>query len=564
MQLTIRFDDQDRTLYGDLSPSEEPEAISSLSIKGKLEEAGYTNLTVDPKVIADLLAKALQGQECTIALKTLADATVSVTIASDKCQASLTLTAADGGQPLTMDMITQAIVKAGVSDLQVDQEMLKRCYERQSVKDMCIAQARLPIQGKSAVYIPLVESETIASPDVDEHGVADVMNTHQFVLVDIGTPLMRRVPATEGEAGLDVTGKEMKPVPGNDPGFTTNLTGAVISSEDPNMLLAAIKGHPVVGKNGVTVDSTFHVDNVDVTTGNITFDGSLEVKGEVVAGMTINVTGDVFIKGGVERAAIKAGQSIKVGGGIFGGEEAERSEGEIIEYQITAGSDIEAKFVHLSTLAAENNIVVKDYISHSYVKSGNQLLVGQETGKGLVFGGQCEALHRAVMNQFGNEAYIPTHVTAGKLNELYQAYHNIEKELTTRSQEVAQLETILEKTQKSDPVVLGKMPVDKSEKIRNTIVAINEKMAGTQDLLHALEPEIELQKKAAIEVTKTIYPNAGMTINGTTKRFSEQTTGDTWVQWGDTLLEQEKVEQEKKAGQAKQAEQTNVEPEKKD
>ena len=52
------------------------------------------------------------------------------------------------------------------------------------------------------------------------------------------------------------------------------------------------------------------------------------------------------------------------------------------EYTIQAGSDIEAKFVHLATLSAGNNIVVKEYMCHSYVKSGNQLLVGHKAGKG--------------------------------------------------------------------------------------------------------------------------------------------------------------------------------------
>jgi len=546
MRLSIRLNDQDRTLYADLNPSEEPETISFLSIKGKLEEAGFKNLTLDPKIISELLAHAQQEKECTIALKTLVDADVSVEIASDRSQAYLTLTAADGGQPLTLDLITRAIAKAGVCDSQIDREMVSTCLQRPSIKNMRIAQAQVPIKGNDAVYISLVESEMITPPDVDEHGVADMLNTHQFMLVDVDTPLMKRVPATEGEAGMDVTGKEMKPTPGNDPGFATNLTGVKISPKDPNVLLAAVKGHPVIVKNGVNVDATLHVDQVNVNSGNITFDGSLEVKGEVAAGMMIDVTGDVVVHGGVDRAAIQAGHNITVGGGIFGVEDAEHSEEEIVANRIKAGSDIEAKFVHLSTLTAENNIVVKEYISHSYVKSGNQLLLGQEGGKGILFGGQCEALHRVVVNQLGNEAYISTQVTSGKLSELTKVYHKLERELTTRSQEVAQLETILEKTQQGDPALLGKLPLDKSQKITHTIVAINEKIVRTQDLLHALEPELGLQKKAAIEVTKAIYPNAVMTINGTTKHFSEKTHGDIWVQWGDELLEQGKVEQEKK------------------
>ena len=554
MKLTIRFDEKDRTLYAHLSPSENPAAISFLSVQQQLKEAGHTNLKLDPKVTSELLSNAQQGKECTIPLKTLVNATASVTLGSDKRQAYLTLTSADGGEPLTLEMITQAIAKSGVCDSLVDHEKVNQCFQRQSVHNFCIAQARLPIPGKDAEFSPLVDSETIDRPQVDDHGVADMMSSHQFVLVDVGTAVMKRVPATEGEAGMDVTGKVMKPAPANDAGFATGLTGVEISPDDPNVLVAAVKGHPVVVPNGVNVDPALHVDNVDVNSGNITFDGSLEVKGEVAAGMTIDVTGDVFIQGGVDRAAIKAGQSIKVGGGIFGGDEAAPPEEEpeaSLDYHIKAGANIEAKFVHLSALAAEHDIVVSEYISHSSAKAGHQLLVGQETGKGIVFGGQCEALHRVAINQLGNDAYLPTQITVGKLSELTKVYHKLEMELATRSHEAEQLESFLQKTPQGDTPLLGKMPLDKSEKIRNTIVAIHDKMDRTQHLLTALEPELELQKNASIAIARTLYPNAVMIINGTVKRVSEQTSGTTWVQWGDDLVDMETLKQEKKVSQEK-------------
>lgn len=551
MRLTVRFDDHDHTLYADLSQSAESEPITFLSLQGKLEEAGYGDLKLHPDTVAELLGQARQGKEGSMALKTFRDATVSVSIDGDKRRAYVTLTAADGGRPLTLDMITSAIAKAGVADALVDYKMVNRCLERQSVTDVCIAQARLPIQGNDAVFIPLVESEATAPPQVDEHGVADMLNIHEFFVVDVGTPLMRRVPATEGEPGLDVTGKPIKPARGNDLSFASKLRGVEVSPNDPNVLVAALHGHPILLKNGVNVDPTLHVDQVDMNTGNITFDGSLEVKGEVAAGMTIDVTGDVFVKGGVERAAIKAGHTIKVGNGIVGGEDPERPEEKNSEYSIQAGLDIEAKFVHLAALVAERNVVVKEYISHSFVEAGNQVLLGQDGGKGILFGGQCEALHGVVMNQLGNEAYLPTHVAAGKLSELTKVFRKLEKELSDRSQEVVQLTAILEKIQRAGPTTLGSIPLDKSEKIRNTIIAINAKKDRIQELLHSLEPEMKLQAKAAIRVEREVYPNAVMTINGINKRFSDQTRGSTWVQWGDELLEQAQVEEENTTTQAK-------------
>ena len=537
MRLTIVFNDQDRTLYAELTTGEEAEEISMLAVKQKVEKAGYHNVNIPANIINELLGNAQQGKESKVALKTLVDATASVTLANDKQQAFLTLTTADGGKPNTLKNIIQAMADAGVSTDFADRETVNNCLQRQSVKDVCVAKGRLPQKGKDAEFISLVDSEMVTPPTVDEHGVADMMHTHQFVIVDVGTPLMRRVPATQGEPGVDVTGAEIKPTPGNDTGFPTNLTGAVISPEDPNLLIAQVKGHPLVEKQGVHVDPTLHLDNVDVDTGDISFDGSLEVKGEVTAGMSIDVTGDVIIQGGVDRARIKAGHSIKIGGGIFGEEEAERTTEDPVEYRLKAGADIEAKFVNLATLQAENNIVIKEYLNHSYVKAGNQLLLGQEGGKGIMFGGHGEALHRIVATQIGNEGYIPTRVTAGHLSEVYKIYHNLQDELAARAHEAEQLAAVHAKIQQGDRILLGKIPLDKSQKIQNTIVAIQEKMARTQDLLTALEPEIELQKKATIEVTKTIYPNTTMTINGTAKLFSEQTKGSIWIQQGNALMQ---------------------------
>ena len=538
MQLHISLDTQEHILYAELRSGEASEEVSMLSINEKLEEAGYRGLSLDAHVMSQLLANAQEKKECKIALKSLVDATVSVVITSDRLQALLTLTDADGGEPLTLERIFLAIAEAGIVNSVVNQAMVSDCYERQSATNVCIAEARLSVNGKDAEYVPLVESEAIIAPDVDDHGVADMGNTHQFLLVNVGTPLMRHVPATEGEAGMNVTGEEMRPTSGNDSGFAKNLSGVVLSTEDPNVLLAEIKGHPVVVRNGVNVDPVLHVDNVDVHTGNIMFDGSLEVKGDVAVGMTIEVTGDVFIRGAVERASIKAGQNIRVGGGILGGEEVETIDEKNLEYRIEAGADIEANFVNLSTLKAQNNITVKEYILNSYVKSGNELVLGQPNGKGVLSGGKSEAAHRAVLKQVGNETYMPTSLTVGHLSRLYTVYQKLQKEHTVRLNEIVQLEKILEKVEQSDSAVLGKISVDKTTKIANTIVAINEKMATIQQQLQALEPEIELQKKATIKVTRTIYPNAMLTINDTTKRFPTQMSGKTWVQSGDELVEQ--------------------------
>ncbi|MBV1921369.1 MAG: FapA family protein [Pseudomonadales bacterium] len=184
------------------------------------------------------------------------------------------------------------------SDL-VNKAIIKQCFERKNVVNVCFANAILPLRGDDAQYISLVESEWVTAPNVDNYGVADMLSTHQFQLVEIGTHLMKRVPPTEGETGIDVVGEEIKAEQGNDPGYLNDMTGVCFSPEDGNILISNIKAHPVFLDSGVNVDSTMHVENVDLNTGNITFDGSLEVSGDVDPGMFIEVTGDVFIKGSI-------------------------------------------------------------------------------------------------------------------------------------------------------------------------------------------------------------------------------------------------------------------------
>ncbi len=468
------------------------------------------------------------------------DAIVSVSISSDKLQAFLTLTPAEDSQPVTVEMISQAIAQAGIVDSFIDRDAVADCVQSQLATNVCIAEARSPEDGKDTEFVSLVESEIIAPPVVDDHGVADMGWTHQFLVVDINTPLMKRVPATTGTPGMDVTGETIEPKAGKDAEFAKKLTGVVISPDDPNLLLAEIKGHPVIVKHGVNVDPVLHVENVDAHTGNITFDGSLEVKGDVASGMTINVTGDVSVRGAVERAHIKAGKNIRIGGGILGEDGAATIDGETEEYRLEAGENIEASFVNASTMKAHNDIVVKEYIINSVVKAGNQVLLGQPSGKGALFGGICEAGKQAVIKQLGNESYVSTRLVVGQLSKLYMVYQKLKKELETRLSEIVQLQTILEKVEQSKASVLGKTPVDKVTKIENTIITLNKKMARIRQQLLVLEPEIEQQKKASIKVSRTIYPNVVMTINNISKNISEKMSGCIWLQAGNELIEQKR------------------------
>ncbi|MFA0521933.1 flagellar assembly protein A, partial [Vibrio sp. 10N.222.55.E8] len=87
---------------------------------------------------------------------------------------------------------------------------------------------------------------------------------------------MKRIPATKGTAGFTVRGRIIPPIPGKDclikPG-----KGTYISPDDPNLLLAASPGLPIIKERSIEVDDALCVSNVDVSTGHIKFKGNVFV-----------------------------------------------------------------------------------------------------------------------------------------------------------------------------------------------------------------------------------------------------------------------------------------------
>ncbi len=542
MPLTVYLDESDKTLYGEVTVSDtEPEAVTPALIQQQLAALGYENLAINPQAVNQLCSAASKQEALKVALKTLIDAKADIQIASDKKQVTLALHQADGGMVIEPEQLKKMITDAGVAEALVDWPLVESALQRGQVSGLVIAHAKPPVKGEDAIYEALVQSEQDHGPVVDEQGVADMLSTHVFVMVEPGESLMRRHPATAGEPGMNVLGEAIAPVAGKDPGFKPDLQGAEIASTDSNLLIASLKGHPVVFANGVSVDPVLHVDNVDLQTGNIEFDGSLEVKGDVAAGLVIEVSGDVIVKGAVERARIKAGNQVIVQGGVFGHQDIDEDSGMESEdadlvFDIEAGGCVEVGFLNQVAIHSGTDIRVKQYAAHSFLKAEGCLYLGQNGGKGILYGGLAVGINGAVIAQAGNDSYVPTCLRIGKLDQLLKRQKQIDQELQARQAEAAQLQAIFDKINKKDPVMLGKVSVDKTRRIANTIAAIKQTISALHEEQKLLAEQIPPQKAVSLSITKRLCPNTLVTINGVAQRFTEEVRSDTWHQSGDRLI----------------------------
>jgi uncharacterized protein (DUF342 family) len=159
-----------------------------------------------------------------------------------------------------------------------------------------IARGVAPLQGETARFESLVQPRRPVLAENEDERV-DLRDLGSLLLVNPGTALMRRTPARSGKDGMDVLGK---PIPADavvDTPYASDLTGVATDPNDPLLLIAVIAGSPRVLPHGVIVSPVVDVDAVDLHSGNVNFDGSLRVSGDIRTGMSVRVTGDVVVQG---------------------------------------------------------------------------------------------------------------------------------------------------------------------------------------------------------------------------------------------------------------------------
>ncbi|NUT16243.1 MAG: DUF342 domain-containing protein, partial [Cupriavidus sp.] len=309
-----------------------------------LEGLGWSGARLDARAVAQFLAQCQRAEhEIDATIGALIDGAFELDISADGLAVRLTLMPPEGGRPVSADEIRRVVAERGVvapiQALALDAALAEgRCELR------TIAAGIAPRQGEPARFINLLEPRKPAHGD-DDAGKVDLRELGNLLLVSPGTPLMRRIAAVPGHAGVDVFGKPIAADAVDDPPFAEGLTGAAADPDDPGLLRAVIAGAPVVGVYGISVSPVVQVESVDLHSGNVAFDGTLRVSGDIRTGMSVNVSGDVVVEGTIEAASVEAGGNVIVKGGIIGKSESAHAEGGISRASVRCKGAVKARFI---------------------------------------------------------------------------------------------------------------------------------------------------------------------------------------------------------------------------
>ncbi len=430
----LAFATNENQLVASLRPSVERPPLDLDGLHEALSHAGYGTWQLSEEALATLVESYNSpGIELELTIGERRDAGFTLEIAADAMQAWISVTPARGGKALAADALCAALDEAGVI-FGIDQVAVAAvcaASATQTVERTLIASGTAAQNGEDARFELLVTDARDRQPHVDEKGLIDFRDLGEIPSVTAEQPLMRRIPPTTGTAGRNVRSEAVEPVPGANLPFADNLVGAYVAADDANLLRAVFSGQPVRCGNGVNVEPILNFRNVNMATGNISFDGTVRIEGEVLPGMKVRASGDIVVGGVVDGAELKADGDIRIGGGI------------IAKARVEAGGAVSARFVENSQVAAGTTIAVDDTVLQSDLQANNQIVVGLKSPRGRLAGGSARAMMLIQVPTLGSPTGGVTSLLLGVNPVLEAKYQQLQKTIDKQREDESNLEKLI-------------------------------------------------------------------------------------------------------------------------
>jgi uncharacterized protein (DUF342 family) len=314
------------------------------------------------------------------------DTTLEISLDAESMSATLTFKAGYGGKQIKNSDVVNALKESNVTKGIIKENLINIVKDGAKLRggksiSTEIAKGKISINGKDGYIKYLVGDpvERVMRPKKLDNGNVDMHELGDLIFVKTGRKLAQVIPPTYGTKGFNVIGKVIDAVPGEI--FSLEESeGSSFLDENNNILIASIDGMPKHLDKSVAVNKVLEIENIDVGSGNIRFEGSIYVKGDVCEGMELSASEDIIIGGVVESATITSGGDITIALGIIGRQVSENDElenGTVLQ----AKGNVSAQFVQYADIFSKSDIKVAQYISHCQIIVEGDLWVGNLTSE---------------------------------------------------------------------------------------------------------------------------------------------------------------------------------------
>jgi len=435
---------------------------------------------------------------------------LNIVITGDEQEASVRLLAPEPNGPfLELEMAKTKLKEAGVEHGIDIVELTTLLESKEYGEPRVVAKATPPTDGEDGKLIfHFSTDERTGSPREIGGGRVDYRSLDLYVPVVEDQLLVSKTDATEGMPGTTVRGNPIKQRPGKETVLPRGKNVEV--NEDKTEMKATCSGMVDYVNNAITVSNVYKINgDVDMSVGNIDFEGSIDITGSVRSGHTIKATDGITVGGSVEAAKLIAGGSVEIKGGMQGSSKG----------TIEAGGSVTIMYIEQGTIDAEGPIKV-DVSIHSRLETGSTI---HALGKrGAIIGGRAASAGDIVANYIGAISNTKTEVEVGVMPRKRARIQVLEKEMeriTAEAIKLDQLEAYLEKTKGSmDNETWTKLHLSGIENRRTNS---EEKLAFTEEI-EALKDEMEHATDSKVHVYETAFSGSRIIIGTSSYKVTDE------------------------------------------
>ena len=473
--------------------------VEEMTMKLKAMSIGDADLTPVPAAMKAGFDKVtIKVATYVNALASDTEESYRIEITEDKMMAKITFYPSDN--PVDKETILRNLKGRGVK-VGINAELLDAlAVEREYNIPYIIAEGVPAIDGKPAVIEYLFQTEKDTRPEIDDSGNVNYKKLNVIASVKQGQKIAQLKPMIPGSEGLNIYGDPL--VPRNPKLVKLRFGKNTVISQDKTELYASCDGLVKLFEGKVLVNNVYEVpNNVGTSTGNIEFDGTVVVHGNVLTGFSVKAKGDIEVIGAVEGAEIISGGSIILHAGIQG----------MGKSHVEAAGNIQARYIENANVIAGGN-VHSEAILHSTVTCKGAVTV--EGKKGMISGGSIKAGESVVTKILGSHMGTVTSVDVGidpvMLGEFGELKKGIPK-MNTELQKLEQVITLLNKRKEME----GSLDQEKQDMymsaVRNKVFLTNKLKQSTMRY-EELEEMVENKNNGFVSVSNEVYPGVKVSI----------------------------------------------------
>jgi uncharacterized protein len=370
---------------------------------------------------------------------------IDLAVSSDKLTATIAPATENQAAPALKE-VKQMLLENGIAYGVVSDQLLTDHLKKKPMplEPFTVARGTPPEPGNPPEIRYYFDTNPMRIGTLLEDGTMDWKNRGEIPQVRSGELLAEKVGGDPGRPGTNVLGQEIAPPRIKD--LPLKFGKGAGRSEDGKQILAKIGGTPKLGPDGrVGVFSVLPIESdVGIETGNIDFDGHIEVDGVIASGYTVKAKS--LNTREIQNADVEVGEDLVCFGGLYGS-------------TVKVGGHLKANHIHNSTIEVIGDLVVeKEIFGCSIEVNGRCMIDG-----GKIIASKIAAKKGIQVRDVGTQAAKPSELTVGvdfKSEREFKACKDESADLERRKKEAADTIVALKAQMDQAEVELGQVAQD--------------------------------------------------------------------------------------------------------